>query len=159
MVALRRRFVNYLPEPGRAHWRARGRRFVQLCRGVAATALLRFAVAALAALSCATGCSPVAKRETADLADVVDHFRRADNTAKPDLAAAAANLACTDRDVCAARDACASAMKPTAWALVLKDDVARTLDAIQAGKLAPDAPEKWSACEHTLAELRVRYGV
>ena len=137
-------------------------------------------VATVAALaSSLAACTPPAKHETAALADAVERFRRADNASKPRLAAAAATVACTDATVCAARDACAAAMAPTARALVLKDDVAKTLDDIEHGKLAPDAPEaqdlagkldeaekllgegrtRWAACERSLTELRVRYGV
>jgi hypothetical protein len=127
----------------------------------------------------ALGCNPPAKHETATLAAAVDRFRRADNASKPDLAALARGVSCTDAEVCAAKDACVAAMGPTARAFVLKDEVAHKLDDIEKGKLAPDAPEakdladkldeaekllaegreKWGPCERSLAELRVRYGV
>ncbi len=140
---------------------------------------MRGMLAILVALAASGGCAPSAKHETAALAAAVDRFRGANDASKADLAAATSAVACTDADVCAAKDACVAAMGPTARALVLKDDVARQLDDIEHGKLARDSPEaerlgaklddaekllaegreKWSACERSLAELRIKYGV
>jgi len=87
-------------------------------------------------------------------------------------------VACTDAEVCAAKQVCLAAIVPTTRALVLKDEVAARLGDLQAKRLAPDAPEadalpakldeaerllhegraKMTECDAKLVGLRVRHG-
>ncbi len=132
---------------------------------------------ALSALLAA--CSNAAKREAAGLSAVVDQYRRAENAGKADKAEAVVAFACTDAEVCSAKQACLAAISPTVRALGLKDEVATRLADLEAKRLAPDAPEaealpgkldeaerllkdghaKMEGCERELTQLRLRHGV
>ncbi len=82
-----------------------------------------------------------ARRESAALSDAVDRYRRADNASKPNQRQTVLAVACTDAEVCAAKQVCLAAIDPTTRALTLKDEVAARLLDIQTARLAPDAPE------------------
>src|SRR5579864_8460240 len=84
-------------------------------------------------------CSGSAKREAAILIAAVDAFRRADIPAKEAEAKRVAAVACTDDRVCEARRACVSAIEPTAQALMLKEQVERSVVSIESKTLAPDS--------------------
>lgn len=139
---------------------------------VTRTVLVLLVTCALAA--CATN----ARRESVSLADAVDRYRHADSTAKAFQRQAVLTVACTDADVCAAKQACLAAIDPTTRALELKDEVAARLGDIQAKRLALDAPEadglpakldeaerllhegraKMADCDARLLALRARHG-
>lgn len=131
-----------------------------------------------AALIGVMACEGSARRESALLTDAVDRYRRAEMGAKAAQRQAILALACTDAEVCAAKQACLAAINPTTRALALKDEVASRLGDIQNGRLAPDAPEadalpgkldeaerllregraKMADCDGRLADLRVHHG-
>jgi len=131
-----------------------------------------------AALIGVMACEGSARRESASLIDAVDRYRRAESGAKAAQRQAVLALACSDADVCAAKQACLAAIDPTTRALALKDEVALRLGDIQNGRLAPDAPEadalpgkldeaerllregraKMADCDARLAGLRVHHG-
>lgn len=133
----------------------------------------------LLVLATITACSGSGKREAATLADAVDRYRRADDTAKEAQGKAVAALSCTDARVCDAKQACVAAMEPTTRGLALKDEVVRRLADLEQKRLAPDSPEaealpgkldeaerllkdgraKMSTCDARLTDLRVAFGV
>jgi len=131
------------------------------------------------ALAVFVGCSGSAKREAAILIAAVDAFRRAESPAKEAGAKRVAAVACTDDRVCEARRACVSAIEPTAQALMLKEEVERSVASIESKTLAPDSPEArglpakldkaerllsdgrvgMAACDRRLAELQLQLGM
>jgi hypothetical protein len=133
-------------------------------------------LAVLVALSL-FGCGSGAAREAASLVAAVDRYRRLDGASKAAQASAVADVACSDAQVCAAKQACVAAIVPTTRALALKDEVTARLADLQANRLAPSAPEaqalpdkldeaerllhegrdKMGECEKGLTDLRVRY--
>ncbi len=135
--------------------------------------LLTFAALALAE------CAGSAKRESAALIGAVDRYRRADNASKAGLVESISGVACTDAQVCDAKQACLAAIEPTARALRLKDEVTLRLSDIEHKRLALDEPEaqalpdkldeatrlltegraKMTDCEKKLTDLRLLHGV
>jgi hypothetical protein len=135
-------------------------------------------VVCLCLLCALVGCSNAAKREAVGLGAVVDQYRRAENAGKAAKAEAVVSFACTDAEVCAAKDACLAAISPTVRALGLKDEVAARLADLEARRLSPDAPEaaalpakldeaerllkdghaKMTACEREMTGLRLKHG-
>lgn len=98
---------------------------------------VRLACTLLAASLCACA-SP--KPEAAAVINAVDRFRRAENPQKPAAADALDAVACSDPEVCAAKDACAKSARATAKGLKLKNEVERGLADVESGKLAKDDP-------------------
>lgn len=80
------------------------------------------------------------KREASAVVGAVDRFRDAENSRKPDLADALAQVPCTDAEVCAAKKACVAAADPMARGLRMQHDVEQGLADLQAGKLSKDDP-------------------
>ena len=134
--------------------------------------------ALLVASASLAACSP-AKREAASLVSAVDRYRRAENANKPALAGVLETVACTDREVCEARDACLATSRPTTKGLLLKHEVESALSDLHAGRLSADQagaralPSKLdeaqrlldeghaslSACDAKLTSLRLKYGL
>jgi hypothetical protein len=85
-------------------------------------------------------CTPSAKGETSALASAVDRWRHAEGPGKESAAQAVGAVACSERQVCDARQACVAAIEPTSRALALKDEVAARLAEVEARRLAPDSP-------------------
>jgi hypothetical protein len=127
------------------------------------------------------GCDDAPKREARALLGAVDQYRKADNAARGDRAQAVVAVACTDAQVCAAKEACLAAISPTVRALALKDEVtarlgemegahvgrdgAAPVDAAGLGAKLDDAERllkeghaNMEACEKALGALRVKYG-
>ncbi len=128
------------------------------------------------------GCDGPAKREARELLGTVDQYRKADGQARSDRAQAVVAVACTDGEVCAAKQACLGAISPTVRALALKDEVSAGISAMEAQRAAGgdgsvpadaaglatklDEAEKllkeghanMEGCEKALAGLRVKYG-
>ena len=124
-------------------------------------------------------CAGSAKRDAARLVGEMDRYRRADDASRPEQARRIEALACGDPSVCDAKRACVAAVRTTARAFELKDEVARRLADVEAKRLAPDAPEAQALpgkldearrllvegrtgmadCERQLTDLRVRLGV
>lgn len=124
-------------------------------------------------------CSGSAKREASILIAAVDAFRRAESQQKEAEAKRVAAVACTDDRVCEAKRACVSALEPTAQALILKEQVERSVASIEGKTLALDSPEarglpakldeaqrllsdgraKMAACDRRLAELQLQLGM
>ncbi len=141
--------------------------------------LRRGATVAAAATALLAGCTGAGKREAAALVAAMDQYGRADNTAKGTQARLVETVVCTDDHVCSVKRACLEAVRPTARALALKDDVALRLGDIEQKRLAPDAPEarslpdkldeagrllgegrtKMGECERMLTELRMQYSL
>ena len=123
------------------------------------------------------GCTDPVKTEAASLVAAVDRFRAAPNEQKPGLLAPLAGAACTDKDVCAAKEACLSFAKPTSDGLTLKNEVERKISDLQNGRLDRDSDEARAlpmkleeaqkllrqgetalgACHEKTLTLRVRY--
>ena len=131
-------------------------------------------------LSCAlAACGGGAKREAAALAGAVDRYRRAENSSKASMVDAVVAVACSDGQVCAAKEACLAAIQPTVRALVLKDGVASCVSDLEGKRLSPDSPEAQALpgklneaerllkqghalmgdCEKKLADRRAYHGV
>ncbi len=120
-----------------------------------------------------------AKPEASALVVSVDRFHRAGNEERPARADGVAALACTDREVCEAREACVRATAATAGALRAKDAAEAILAEVRAGARPPDdpavraLPEKLDqathlleegraampGCDHRILVLRERYGL
>jgi hypothetical protein len=101
-------------------------------------------VTARLALVCAllaAACTPSAKGETSALSSAVDRWRRAEGPGKETAGRAVGAVACSERQVCEARQACVAAIEPTARALALKDEVTARLAEVEGKRLAPDSPE------------------
>jgi hypothetical protein len=134
----------------------------------------------LLALCCVAGieaCGSGAAREAASLVSAVDQYRRLEGSSKEAQAKAVSDVACSDPQVCDAKQACVAAIGPTTHALALKDEVTARLADLQANRLAPTAPEAQAlpdkldeaerllregrdnmvGCEKKLTDLRVRF--
>jgi hypothetical protein len=135
-----------------------------------------------ASLAVGLGCDDAAKREGRALLGAVDQYRRADGAARTERAQAVVAVACTDPQVCAAKEACLGAISPTVRALALKDEVsariaemegqrARGVDGSapadatalatkldEAERLLKEGHANMEACEKGLVGLRVKYG-
>lgn len=86
-------------------------------------------------------CDAPAKREAEQLVSAVERFRRASNAEKPAMVDAIRAVACTDGEVCRAREECLASAEATAKALRLKSEVEQSLGALEKGQLAKDSPE------------------
>jgi hypothetical protein len=124
-------------------------------------------------------CTPSAKPEAASVVAAVDRFRQAENADKPARLPDVEAAPCTDKEVCAAKNACLAYARPTAEGLSLKADVQRGLADLEAKRLEPDAavaqglPMKLDAasraldrghaslpeCDAKVMALRVKYGL
>jgi hypothetical protein len=124
-------------------------------------------------------CTAPAKREAAALVHAVDAYRRAPGEAKEARGKAVAGVACSDAQVCGAREACVAAIDPTLRGIALKDEVAARVGDIEKGALSADSPEakelpgkldeaerllqdgraKMGTCDARLLDLHVAYGV
>ncbi len=129
---------------------------------------------ALLVCSCASG-----KRESASLVAAVDRYRKAEMRAKGPLAEAIEAVPCTQAEVCAAKEACLAAARPTAKGVALKAEVEGALADLHAGKLTQeDAASrglaqkldqatqlldegyaKLSVCDARITALRLEYGL
>jgi hypothetical protein len=135
--------------------------------------LVAFVVLAL----CNAACSAGAAREAGTLVAAVDRYRRLEGSAKEAQAKAVADAACSDAQVCDAKQACVAAIDSTMRALALKDEVTARLADLQSNRLAPTAPEaqalpdkldeaerllragrdRMAECEKKLTDLRAKY--
>jgi hypothetical protein len=124
-------------------------------------------------------CTSSAKPEAASLAAAVDRFRQAENAEKPARLPEVEAVACTDKEVCAAKEVCLAYARPTVEGLVLKSEVQRGLNDLEQKRLDPDAeaaralPKKLDAasralerghaslaeCDAKVMGLRVKYGI
>jgi hypothetical protein len=98
---------------------------------------LRLAIAALLILVACDGDRPDAER----VITAVDRYRRAENPEKPARADDLRATPCSAADVCRAKEACLASAEPTAKALRLKQEVEKTLGAVERGELPQDSPE------------------
>jgi hypothetical protein len=98
----------------------------------AAPILLPLLLAGLA-LSCDSG-----KREAMSLIAAVDRYRQAPMASKAAPEDVLEKLACTDPEVCAAREACLASARPTIRGVALKKQVESALDDLQAGRVTKD---------------------
>ena len=119
------------------------------------------------------------KREAGSLVEAVDRFRKADMTAKGPLADAIEAVGCTDAEVCAAKEACMAAARPTAQGAALKTEVALALAQLKTGRISQaeaaskGLPEKLddssrlldegranlTECDRKTVALRVKYAL
>ena len=135
-------------------------------------------VLATVALTLALGaCSNPSKGEAASLVAAVDRFRRADFAGKPALLAPLQEVACTDREVCAAKRACVAHAEPLVASIRAKNEVDQRMQNADAEPLDPDARAglirkldeasrlldqgrtAQGACDEKILQLRVKYGV
>ena len=128
-----------------------------------------------ALLSAAPACADPAKAEAASLLAAVDRFRRAEYPGKASMLPPLREVACTDRDVCATKDACIAHAEPLVAAIAMKSEVQRKMDDPEAGILDPDTRAALiaklddasklldkgraaqAACDQKTIELRMRY--
>ena len=124
-------------------------------------------------------CTPSAKPQAASLVAAVDRFRQVENAEKPARLSDVEAVACSDKEVCAAKDACLAYARPTVEGLKLKDEVQRGLNDLDEKRLEPDAaaaralPAKLDEasralerghaslvdCDTKVMALRVKYGI
>jgi hypothetical protein len=93
------------------------------------------------ALVVLAACDAGERRDAEGVVAAVERFRRAENADKPRAVEALRGARCSGADVCRARDACLASAEPTAKALRLKDEVEKSLKAVEQGTLAKDSPE------------------
>lgn len=108
-------------------------------RSPVATALCGVVTVSFAASVAA--CDGAEKREAEQLVFAMEHFRKADNAAKPSAVEGVRGVKCTAAEVCRARDACLASAEATVRALKIKSEVEQGLTAIEKGKLAKDSEE------------------
>ena len=89
----------------------------------------------------AAACTSAARAETSALASAVDRWRRSEGPGKDTAGRAVGAVACSERQVCEARQACVAAIEPTSRALALTDEVTARMIEIEAMRLAPNSPE------------------
>lgn len=126
----------------------------------------------------AAGCNGT-KDEVRALSTAVDAYRKAENDKKPELADALDKVPCTDPEVCTAKTACTKSADETAKGLRLQKDLAKRVDDVKAGKIAPGSPEALKIsidmaegdqlladgmkdldeCDNQLIKLRVKYNI
>lgn len=99
------------------------------------TTWLVAAVAAAALQGALAACADPAKGEAASVLAAVDRFRRAEYAGKPALLAPLRAVPCTDKEVCAAKDACVAHAEPLATAIAMKTEVQLRMDAPDAGPM------------------------
>jgi hypothetical protein len=93
------------------------------------------ALAAALALGCGSGSG---KREAMSLIAAVDRYRQAPMASKAAPEDVLEKLACSDPEVCAAREACLASARPTIRGVALKQQVEATLADLQAGRLTKE---------------------
>jgi hypothetical protein len=89
----------------------------------------------------APACDSADRREAEGVATAIVRFRSVDLAATPAAVEALKKTTCTKPEICAARDACVVAGDAMSRAIALKDEVARSLAAVESGALAKDSPE------------------
>jgi len=124
-------------------------------------------------------CTPSPKPQAASLVAAVDRFRQAENAEKPARLGDVEAAACSDKEVCAAKEACLAYARPTVEGLKLKNEVQAGLRDLDQKKLDPDAEaaralpakleeasralERGQAslvdCDTKVMALRVKYGI
>jgi hypothetical protein len=124
-------------------------------------------------------CTSSAKPQAASLVAAVDRFRQAENVEKPTRLGDVESAACSDKEVCAAKEACLAYARPTADGLKLKNEVQKGLSDLDQKRLDPDAaaaralPAKLEEasralerghaslvdCDAKVMALRVKYGI
>jgi hypothetical protein len=90
------------------------------------------------------------KEEARTLVSAVDAFRAASNDEKPAKADAIDKITCSDKDVCAARDACKKSADATAHGLRLQKEVEQ--GSRDSGPYPDDLAAKWKEASSDLAE-------
>lgn len=95
-----------------------------------------------------------AKDEARTLVGAVDAYRAASNDDKPKKAAAIDSVACTDEEVCKAKDACRKSADATAKGLELQAEIQDALK--DGGKTDPDVMQK--KFEEANSDLAEGYG-
>jgi hypothetical protein len=88
-----------------------------------------------------SACDGAERRDAETVLIAVQRFRSADLASTPAALEVLRKTPCNAADVCEARRACIEAGEATASALTLKAEVKRGLEAMEAGRLAKDAPE------------------
>ncbi len=109
---------------------------------------MRFKCMYFAFIALAPACHT--KDEARALVSAVEAYRAAPNDFKPAKADALDRVACTDKDVCAAKDACTKSADPTARGLRLQQEVQSA--ATDAGPYPDDLAKKWKQASSDLAE-------
>ena len=94
-----------------------------------------------------SACTNGARREAASLASAVERYRHAENIQKPAEAVTIARVACSDPDVCDAKNACLAMSEPTSRGLALKAEVEQGLKDLEAKRITPE-----SQAAHALAQ-------
>jgi hypothetical protein len=145
-------------------------------RGAVPAALTLVALVALVAVSsgCGTG-----RREAGSLAEAVDRYRRASMDAKGGPAEMVERVACTDAEVCAAKEACLASVRPTVRGMALKREVQTALDDLEAARITREQAQalglsakldeashaveegraNLAACDTQVLALRMKYGL
>jgi len=103
-------------------------------------------------------CTRGSKQEAAQVAEAMDRFRKADNSAKPSMVESLRAVPCNAPDVCKARDACLASAEATSKALKLKNEVEQGLSALEKDAMPRDSaaaqalPAKLDEAESLLKE-------
>ena len=121
------------------------------------------------------GCDSAARRETTQLSNAVDRFRRAENNAKPGLVAGIRDSVCTDADVCAARATCLASAESTSKGLTTSNEAKQAIAAMktydevaakvleqrldEAKKDLDEGMTKLRECDDQLMSLKQKHGV
>ena len=125
----------------------------------AAALAVRAALVGLFTLAAA--CTNDAKVQTASLSTAVARYHLADNQGKQGAAEGIARVACTDADVCAAKQACVAGSAAIVKGLALKAEVESGLADVNAHRIAVDDPRasglfgKLDEGKHVIEEGRV----
>ncbi len=90
------------------------------------------------------------KDEARALVTAVDAFRSAPNDEKPAKADALDKIECSDKDICAVRDACRKSADATAKGLRLQKEVEQ--NSHDSGPYPDDLAAKWKEASSNLAE-------
>ena len=106
------------------------------------------------------GCDAAAKRETEQLANAVERFRRAENAEKPGLVGGIRDTACTDAEVCQARATCLASAEATSKGLTTSAEAKqaigamKTYDEVSAKALEQRLDEAKKDLDEGMAKLR-----
>src|SRR5262249_19179023 len=100
---------------------------------------VRRMLAALVLLAAA--CDSAQRRDAASVVAAVERFRVADLPSTPAAVDALTKTPCASQETCDARDVWARAGAATARSLVLKDEVGKTIAAVESGALPRESPE------------------
>ncbi len=101
----------------------------------------------LSAVALVAACSSGARREAASLASAVERYRHAENIQKPAEAAVISSVACSDREVCEAKQACLAMSEPTSRGLALKIEVEKGLADLENKRILPESPAAQSLAQ------------